>query len=135
MTLHEFLALPHRFRWGGAGGDDCTTFCARWVEENVGVDPAEAFRGSYSTADEAQRIIEAHGGVVALFAGQVEPLGLIRVQQPETGDIGVIRAQSAIVDGKVLVGAIRFGPLWAVLTPGRVVAKAAQHVAAWRLPS
>ncbi|MDX0424528.1 hypothetical protein GOC88_16860 [Sinorhizobium medicae] len=135
MTLHEFLALPHRFRWGGVGGDDCTTFCARWVEENIGEDPADDFRGSYGTAEEAQRIIDAHGGLVALFAHQVEPLGLKRVQQPGTGDIGILHGQSAIVEGNVLIGAIRFGPLWAVLTPGRVVAKAAEHVAAWRLPT
>lgn len=34
-----------------------------------------------------------------------------------------------------LAGAVRFGPMWASISPGGVVACRAEHVAAWRLPA
>lgn len=40
MNIKGFLSLPHRFRWGGVGGDDCMTFAASWMLHAVGVDPA-----------------------------------------------------------------------------------------------
>lgn len=38
MTLHEFLALDHRFQWGGVNGEDCMTFAASWVCSQIGID-------------------------------------------------------------------------------------------------
>ena len=131
MTLHEFLRLPHRFVWGGVGGDDCTTFCARWIEAVMGVDPAASFRGTYSDAEGAGRLLAGAGGLVA-FADR--HLGLARTDDPQTGDVGVIVAPSAL-DGEFKhIAAIRFGPLWATLSQAGVRARKAEFVAAWRIP-
>lgn len=126
MTLHEFLALPHRFRWGGAGGDDCTTFCATWIAESIGIDPAERLRGTYRTEEGAHALLDATGGLVPFMASHLEPIGYVRTDEPHSGDVGAI-----VMDGKQ-VGAVRFGPLWALLTPGGVMAKKADFIAAWR---
>ncbi|KQR27247.1 hypothetical protein ASF91_19730 [Rhizobium sp. Leaf155] len=133
MTLLEFLALPHRFRWGGMGGDDCTTFCARWIESLTGIDPAAPFRGTYRDAEGAARILSAAGGPVPFAARMIEPLGFIRVQHPSDGDLAVVTAPAGISGEITQICAIRFGPLWAALGPAGVLAKRLDHVAAWRL--
>jgi hypothetical protein len=134
MTLREWLEKPsHRFRWGGAAGDDCLMFCASWVAEVTGVDPVEEFRGTYSTAEEAAALVAAHGGIVALVGTYAARAGLKRTDEPQTGDIGIIRAPSGL-DGDVKeIGAIRFGPLWAAIGPGGVRAKQAEFIAAWEV--
>ncbi|WP_027685050.1 DUF6950 family protein [Rhizobium leguminosarum] len=137
MDIHDFLDLPHRFRWGGVGGDDCMTFPASWMLRAIGVDPAEDLRGTYQTREGAHAIIAAHGGELAFMDGKLLPHGCGRVEQPETGDIGLIRAMTGeTVNDQVetLIGAIRFGPLWACIHPAGVRAKPAQFIAAWRMP-
>lgn len=133
MDLHEFLALPHQFRWGGVAGDDCTTFCGTWLRECIGFDPAQAYRGSYSTADGAHEILERSGGLVSFAAAALEPMGFTRTDEPRDGDVGVVLAPAGI-DKVKEVCAIRFGPLWAILAPSGVIAKKLSHVAAWRAP-
>jgi hypothetical protein len=135
MDLREFLALPHRFRWGGSAVDDCTMFCASWVFELTGVDPAEDIRGTYSDAEGANRILDAAGGIVPFAKSRLEPLGFVPTDDPADGDIGVVRAPVGIGEGIALVGAIRFGPLWAILAPAGVIARKLEHVAAWGLRS
>lgn len=132
MTLQEFVALPHRFRWGGMGGDDCTTFCATWIQESIGIDPAASYRGTYASAAGANDILTRAGGLVAFAAKTLEPTGFKRIQHPQDGDVGVVQAPTGIGDGLVEVCAIKFGPLWLVLGPAGVVAKKLNHVAAWR---
>lgn len=134
MTLHDFLALEHEFRWGGVKGDDCMTFAASWVEACTGIDPAAEFRGTYDTQEGAEELIAAHGGLVALAGRQLAAVGAKRVQNPQSGDVGIVRAQVGI-DRVKEVAAIRFGPkCWAALSPVRVIAKPFEHVAVWRLP-
>lgn len=134
MTLHEFLRLPHRFRWGGIGGDDCTTFCARWIDYAIGIDPAFAFRGVYSDAEGAERILAKAGGIVAFADRHLGEVGFKRTDDPQTGDVGVIVAPSALNGEFKHIAAIRFGPLWATLSPAGVCARRADFVAAWRMP-
>lgn len=138
MDIKGYLSLPHRFRWGGVDGDDCMTFAASWVRRAVGIDPATDLRGTYRTKAEAHAILAAHGGPLSFMAGKLEPIGCRRVQQPQDGDIGLVRmlAGEAISDVSVTeVGAIRFGPLWASIAPAGVVAQRAEMIAAWRLPT
>jgi hypothetical protein len=142
MTLHDFLQLDHRFRWGGSGRpilhgvieNDCTTFCATWVENLTGTDPAAELRGTYRTAEGAQAIVDASGGLVRFMAAKLEPLGFRRIQQPDTGDIGVIKTLAGMEGEIKEIGAIRFGPLWATLGPSGVAAKKVEFIAAWRAP-
>ncbi len=135
MEIREFLACHHRFRWGGVEGDDCTTFCASWVASRLGIDPAEDLRGSYRDADGAHAIIEREGGLVRLFGNRLEPLGFVRVDEAQDGDIGIVTAPSGIDGSLVEVGAIVFGPLWATLAPSGVAAKRLEAVAIWRMPA
>jgi hypothetical protein len=113
------------------GGDDCLMFCASWVEHVTGVDPVEHFRGTYGTAEEAEAIVARHGGMTGLVDAVLTPIGLCRTDEPQTGDIGVVIAQVGAAGEMREVGAIRFGPLWACLSPTGVVGKRMQHVAAW----
>lgn len=137
MDIHRFIALPHRFRWGGVGGEDCMTFPARWALESVGVDPAEELRGTYRTREEAHAILAIYGGALEFMGAHLSTIGAKRVQQAETGDIGLIKAtigDSYDDQAPTLIGAVRFGPLWACIHPGGVRATVAESVAVWRLP-
>lgn len=132
MTLREFLALPHRFRWGGVGGDDCTTFCASWIEEQIGIDPAEQLRGTYRTEEGAHALLAASGGLVSFMASHLEPIGFQRTDRPADGDVGVVEAVTGANGAVGMVGAIRYGPLWAILGPGGINAKKTEFIATWR---
>ncbi len=135
MNIHDFLALPHRFRWGGMGGDDCFTFPASWCLDQNGIDPAAAYRGTYSSRREAHELIAAHGGEVDFAGRQLSIIGARRVQQPLDGDVGIVRmlvGESSADMHFALVGAIRFGPLWASISPAGVRATKADFIAAWR---
>ncbi|KJF73165.1 DUF6950 family protein [Agrobacterium arsenijevicii] len=135
MNIHAFLALPHRFRWGGMGGDDCFTFPASWCLDQTDIDPASEFRGAYRTRDEAHALIAAHGGEVAFAERQLSAVNAHRVQHPQDGDIGIVRMLAGENSSDMrltLVGAVRFGPLWASISPAGVRATQADFVAAWR---
>ncbi len=133
MTLKQWLDLPHRFRWGGVGGDDCTTFCASWVAEALGADPAERLRGTYATQEEAHAILVAAGGLVPFMTSHLQPLGYERIDAPQDGDIGAVLAPVGSEGDFKEIGAVRFGPLWAVLGPHGVSARKLEHIAAWGL--
>jgi len=145
MTLHEYLALNHRFGWGGQGVahdsdpegriyNDCITFPASWVRDQTGVDVVREYRGTYSSKEKADEIIAVAGGLVTLASRQLALVSAKRVQEPRPGDVGVIVAPTGTSE-ETLIGAICFGPVWAFLTPGRVVAKKAEMVAAWSIPA
>lgn len=137
MDIKGFLSLPHRFRWGGVGGDDCKTFPATWMLYAVGIDPAADLRGTYSTRAKAHAILNAAGGSLAFMDGKLAPHGCRRVDTPQDGDIGLVRMLAGEHPDDVAVaevGAIRFGPLWASISPGGVIARRAEMVAAWRFP-
>lgn len=137
MDLRGFLSLPHRFRWGGAGGDDCMTFCASWVAAQTGIDPAESLRGTYSTKAAAHAVMAAAGGPLAFMAAHLSNVGASCTHEPQDGDIGLVRMLAGEHPDDVAiaeVGAIRFGPLWASISPAGVIARRAEMVAAWRIP-
>lgn len=134
MTIHEFLARPREFRWGGVDGEDCMTFCASWIAELTGIDPAAEFRGTYHTEFGAGRLIASYGGLVPLTTRLVEPLGFTRTTEPQPGDVGIIKAISETDRRPGEMAAIRFGPLWAAMSLAGVRAKKVEFVAAWRAP-
>lgn len=137
MTVKEYCGLPHRWCWGGMGGDDCTTFVATWMIKHVGWDPAIHLRGTYSTKEEANAIVDAAGGIAALVASCVEPMGINRIQQPHDGDIGIVTAMTGFdADGAAVkdIPAIKFGPLWAVMSArGPMVKRLEWTGIAWRI--
>jgi hypothetical protein len=134
MDIHEFLALPHRFRWGGIDGDDCMTFPASWVKECIGVDPAAELRGTYRTQEEAHGILASYSGALPFMEHHLIKIGAKRVQQPADGDVGLVRAVTGSGE-ETEIGAIRFGPLWACIHPAGVRRASLPFIAAWRLPA
>lgn len=133
----SYITAPRRWAWGGLGGEDCTTFAASWVEEVCGTDPAAALRGTYSTKEEANLIVERAGGVGVLMAFCLDPIGLRRIQQPQDGDVGVVIAMTGFdADGAVVkeIPGIRFGPNWAVMSArGPMVKRLDWTGVAWRV--
>jgi hypothetical protein len=141
MNLHEFLRLPRGWAWGGVCGDDCTTFCASWVFDATGKDVSAGLRGTYDTAEAANAIVEAAGGIEAFVAARLAPMGFKRVQQPQEGDIGIVEGLTGFdLDGAnvKLIPAICFGPcagglLWAVMSARGPQVKKLNHSMAWRI--
>lgn len=119
------------------GGDDCTTFAAGWVEMATGKDPAVDLRGTYFDADGANAILRASGGCEALVGAKLGALGFQRSQAPQDGDVGVVRTMTGFdADGTMVkeIPAIKFGPLWAVMSArGPMVKQLDWTGAAWRI--
>jgi hypothetical protein len=138
MTLQEFVTQSRRFRWGGEkpDDDDCLTFLARFIWALIDIDPAEQLRGTYRTAEQAHEIVDEHGGMVAFVARMIEPEIAFRVDDVQDGDIAIIRAPAGLDGMAKEIGAIRYGPLWAAMGPGGVIARDARSIeciAAWRI--
>lgn len=137
MNIKGFLSLPHRFRWGGIGGDDCMTFPSSWMLYAIGIDPASNLRGTYSTKAEAHALMAADGGAHAFMGKRLMQVGCARIDDPRDGDIGLVcmLAGESPSDVRISeIGAVRFGPVWASISPRGVVAQRADCVAAWRFP-
>ena len=75
------------FAWGS---NDCCIFAADWVEICTGEDHAKVWRGRYTSALGAARVLDEAGGVEAL----VDALGLQRIA-PKLAGRGDIVAQEA----------------------------------------
>lgn len=137
MDIKGYLSQPHRFRWGGVAGDDCMTFCAGWILAQTGIDIAEDLRGTYSTRSGAHAVMAASGGPLLFMGKRLACIPAQRTSAPQDGDIGLVRMIVGERPGDAVVaeiGAIRFGPLWASISPAGVIARRAEMVAAWRLP-
>lgn len=137
MNVKEFIALPHRWRWGGVSGEDCTTFAGSWVARAIGRDPCADLRGTYSTKEEANAIVERFGGIEGLVGSKLAAVGCQRVQQPIDGDIGIVIAMTGFDAAGMSVKAIPgicFGPIWAVMSARGPMVKALEFTgAAWRI--
>ena len=96
------------FEWGK---NDCCLFTVDCVYAMTGEDHGEAFRGRYSTALQAERIVKEHGGVRQLateaWGEPVSPL------MASVGDVVVMetdgREALAICNGTSAIGAGRNG--------------------------
>lgn len=136
MTPLDFAKRPHKWAWGGVGGEDCSTFVGSWFCARTGNDPAAPFRGTYDSREGAEAIIAAWGGIERLLGAHFEPLGARRVQKPADGDIGLVTATAGIlgdVAEKSLPG-ISWGPLWIVMGPRGAMIKALPFAGiAWRV--
>ena len=100
MTFSDFAAASAQRPWAW-GIQDCTIWVADWCVARWGVDPAEKFRGAYSTEAEAVCLIRSAGGLIDLVAPH---LGFLTEKPtPSDGDIGIIdilgRQTASIFDG------------------------------------
>lgn len=119
--LAERRARP--FEWGSL---DCVLFAADCVEACTGVDLAAMYRGTYSDATSAGRIVHALGGLAEIAAASVGREVLPVQAQP--GDIGLV-----INDGRECL-AVCTGSTWHAPGADGVVALPMDQAArAWRL--
>jgi hypothetical protein len=72
--IEERREVP--FTWGRA---DCCLFAADWVRLATDLDPAADLRGKYDSALGARRIIKRRGGLAAMVARALIPLGFREV--------------------------------------------------------
>lgn len=131
VTVTEFLS------WKATepvvlGSDDCLLWLADLAMALRGVaDPAAHLRGTYSTPLQAARVIRRAGGPVALIASVLEPVGAQRVEEPVSGDVGVIMARG--LHAETPIGAIRTGGMWTFRSRRGLMGVRADALAAWRL--
>lgn len=119
--LQEFMqaqsAIP--FRWGQS---DCLLFCAEWVKQSTGTDPATCFRGTYATEEEAQELVRRQGGFVAATEAALAASGLsyrsLGRGQHEAGAIGIIADRET----HQLRGGVSTGRGWIMKSPLGVIA-------------
>lgn len=134
MTLTEYIRLPHKWQWGYC---DCMFFPADWIVASTGRDPVAGLRGTYFDAAGADAVLRAAGGCEALVGAKLAAQGFQRVQEPQDGDIGIIRALTGFDAAGAEVKdtpAIKFGPLWAVMSArGPMIKKLDWRGVAWRV--
>lgn len=109
------------------GASDCIMTVADWVVLNGHPDPAAPYRGRYSTARERRKLIAEACGIHSLMAGGAIRAGLAWTEQPQRGDIGLIR-----IDRRN-IAAICLGERWAMKGDGLVVAHADEVLMAWSI--
>ena len=75
-------------RWGI---DDCALSAANVIRQALGYDPAEAWRASHGTRDEAYRVVGRMGlGFAVRRVARAYGWGPIAPEQADVGDIGLI---------------------------------------------
>jgi len=117
MMLADYVERASAQPWAW-GRHDCCTFAGDWVRAAKGRDPMARWRGNYATEAEAEALIQAAGGLVALWDVGCRDAGMRVATDPVQGDVGVIAVVGR--DGPADVGAIHVGPRWALLTPAGV---------------
>lgn len=125
--LHRWMAEP--FVWGQS---DCMLVLADYLVSLGHSDIGAKWRGTYDSALSCQRVSGFLTDPVRPLAEGCASIGLPRTDDPQRGDIGVIRVA---VDGSIkAVGAVFLGGNWAVKGEHRVVIGAPLEVlAAWRV--
>lgn len=112
MMLDDYLNDAGKKRWQ-YGHVDCQMFAADWVVARTGLDPAEDLRGTYSTAEEANAMVEANGGCVDLVHDRLVGVGWHWIfSGPRDGDIGVIHVRTWPDGVMRMIPAIHQGGLW-----------------------
>ena len=110
------------FAWGE---HDCCLWAADCVRTITGTDPAADVRGTYQTALEAARVLQATGGLAACGQRAGAPIAPLCAR---VGDVGIVN------DGQRDALAVCSGDVWLVVTAtglGALPISAAW--AAWRV--
>ena len=112
------------FIWGE---NDCCLFVADAVQLISGIDPAEPFRGKYTTATGAARALKKYGdgtiaGALSQVFQEIKPCELGR------GDVAMIE-----VNGQPAAALSFSGKLWAVSESGLITLPRSEAYQAWRV--
>lgn len=118
--LHE--AAGKSISWGEW---DCLMFVAAWVRDRRGDDPAQPWRGRYSSEFGAARMMLEQGGMVPLMDAGLGAIGMQRTNEPKRGDVAVVSG----AEGET--GAIMLGVNSASIGRRGLFVRRAPIVAAW----
>lgn len=100
-ALYQFIRNGARrsFQYGQW---DCLLRLAAWTEFVTGKDAAAPWRGRCSSEWGAARILRREGGMIALLEKAYAPLGYVRTDHPQRGDIAVVDTPSGPTGAIVL---------------------------------
>lgn len=112
------------FAWGS---HDCVLMAADWVLEATGTDPIEGWRGRWSSASQAARLLEQAGGVPGAVTA--------RLGEPLHNVLAAIRGDIAFVkhDGRKTLGVVTDAGLACPAEQGTVILPVTSAEAAWRV--
>lgn len=117
------MRLHTAFGWGT---HDCCLWGADVVQAVADVDPAEQYRGTYSTEEGARALLAAHGGVAGFVTEVLGPSVDPALARP--GDLGLVQTAAA----ETL--AVCLGSHWAAPgLAGLTMLRTAHVSAAWRV--
>jgi hypothetical protein len=90
------------FEWGR---NDCALWCASAVAHELGVDPAQDLRGTYSTRFECRQLIISAGGLARLVSPRMDRLNLCDLDGDGVAIIklGALTLCGLIVNGRAIV--------------------------------
>lgn len=129
-ALYEFIRLDMR-RSFQFGRWDCLLRLGAWAEIVTGQDITGPWRDQCSTELGAMRILRREGGMVALIDKVFSPVGYVRTDKPQRGDIAAVGAPFGLT-GAIVLAAVEGGEVLAsVLHSGSVHVIRAPLVAAW----
>ncbi len=94
--LRERNSIPFFY-----GQNDCMLFVADVVSLLTGYDPAAAERGTYSTEEEAQAIIESNGGMEAFITSRLGVDSRFDILSAARGDAAMINTEFGFMAGVV----------------------------------
>lgn len=122
------VRLRAPFAWGG---HDCVLFAADAVLAMTGTDPAAAWRGQWTSAREAFRLLRPLGGLAAAAAGAGLPEVPPRMAQ--RGDVVLLRAPGRAGSMRGALGVCLGERIAAPGGRGLVMAGLGEGVRAWRV--
>lgn len=99
-VLAEYLATLRNRKWQ-PGSLDCGVFMADWIVACGCRDPIADVRGSYSTEEQFQRILDREGGFLSSCRKRMIAIGMRRTRSSSEGDLMAVMAPYALVNGEI----------------------------------
>lgn len=103
ILLSQFLQgrAKSPFVWGE---NDCLMFAADAVREITAedFDPAQEWRGTYSTHDEAAALLQANGGVAGIITKGLGVPSHKNILMAQRGDVAMVRSATGELAGGVV---------------------------------
>jgi hypothetical protein len=129
IYLDEVLDEP--WSWGSM---DCCFFAGNWIRNATGRDPLGPYRGVYSSALSARRLIAIRGGLPDMVDAEMLRTGFKLTTLPEDGDIAVADligdGPNAVAQASVV---IRVGPWWVGRSLSGLANIEAEPAKVWRI--
>ena len=95
MELEKFISWHSDLPWS-PGTVDCLTTVSDWLITRGFDDAVTRFRGTYHDEAGFRAIIEKFGGAVGVFDPCAESIGLVRIEKPRKGSVGVVGSSKNI---------------------------------------